>query len=503
MNSRRFDELCRLARECGLLASVEALLGWDERCLLPAAAGEYRAEQMTLLAGLLHERQTDPRLGECLAGLAEYPLAADPASDAGATIRELKRRFDRKTKLPKSLVEELTRATVLGQQAWQEARSQNDFAAFRPHLAKIVELKRQEAAAVGYREHPYDALLDDYEPAETTADVSRVLADLRDELSPLVARLAGSPRQPDASVLGRHFPRAAQEAFGRETAERIGFDFSRGRLDVSAHPFCSGMGPHDCRLTTRYDERHFNGAFFGILHETGHGMYEQGLRVEQFGLPPGEAASLGVHESQSRLWENFVGRGLPFWEFFYPRAQRAFPDALADAPLARFHAAINEVRPSPIRVEADEATYNLHILIRLELEIELILGSLPIDDLPAAWNARYEKYLGVSPPNDAQGVLQDIHWSAGLFGYFATYTLGNLYAAQLFARADADLGGLAPMFRRGDFAPLREWLGDRVHRWGRCLAPRQLIERATGQTRSHAPLIRHLKQRFEPLYGLS
>ncbi len=506
-----YNQFRKHVRETAVLGSIESLLGWDERCLMPDAAGEYRAEQMTLLAGMIHDRQTDPRLGEWLAELSGGPLAKDAASETGATIRHLKRQYEKKTRLPKSLVEELTRTSVLGQQAWQHARRDDDFKGFAPLLAKTVRLKREQAEAVGYTETPYDALLDDFEPGELTSNVARVLSGLRDELVPLVAEILASGRSPDVTVLQKGFPAAAQEAFGRDVAAKIGFDFSRGRLDVTAHPFCSSMGPHDCRITTRYDEHFFNSAFFGTLHEAGHGIYEQGLPTGSFGLPPGEAVSMGIHESQSRLWENFVGRCRPFWRHFYPALQRAFPATLGSVALDGFYFAVNDVRASLIRVEADEATYNLHILIRFELEQELIADNLQVADLPAAWNEKYQNYLGIKPPNDADGVLQDIHWSAGLFGYFATYSLGNLYAAQFFAQAAADLGSdrnglgqgnLAEQFARGEFAPLRAWLSEKIHRHGQRYTATELVRGVTGRPLEHAPLIAHLRGKFGPLYGL-
>jgi carboxypeptidase Taq len=504
-----YDELCHHVRQTSLLGSIESLLGWDERCLMPESAGEHRAEQMTLLAGLIHERQTAPQLGAWLAELADGPLA-DGASETGATIRQVRRQYLKKVKLPKSLVEELARTAVLGQQAWQQARRDDDFKSFAPLLEKTVRLKREQAQAVGYAETLYDALLDDFEPDELTANVARVLGGLRDELVPLVAEVLGSGRKPDTAILTRQFPLADQEAFGREVAAAIGFDFGRGRLDVTAHPFCSSLGPNDCRITTRYDEQYFNGAFFGILHEAGHGMYEQGLPTSEYGLPLGEAASMGIHESQSRMWENFVGRGLAFWRHFFPAVQRAFPSALAGVSLGEFHFAINDVRASLIRVEADEATYNLHILIRFELEQDLIADRLRVADLPAAWNDKYKAYLGIEPPNDADGVLQDIHWSAGLFGYFATYSLGNLYAAQFFAQAAIDLagagaigsGGLAEQLASGEFAPLRAWLVERIHRQGQRYSAAELVERVTGKPLGHGALIAHLRDKLGPLYAV-
>jgi carboxypeptidase Taq len=500
--SEIYDQLVRHSREAAILTSVESLLSWDERTMMPDAAGEYRAEQMTLLAGMVHERRTDRRVGDWLTELLDSPLAADPHSTAGATIRELKRQYDKRVKLPQALVEELTRTSVLGQQAWVSARANNDFKSFQPLLEKTFRLKREQAQALGFPDRPYDALLDDFEPGALTSEVAKVLAALRERLVPLVADIATSGRQADIDLLSRRYPREAQEQFGQAAAAQIGFEFARGRLDVTHHPFCTGLGPHDCRITTRYDERHFPGAFFGILHEAGHGIYDQGLPAEHFGLPPGDAVSLGIHESQSRMWENLVGRSQAFWEFFYPQAQAVFPAALAGVPLDDFYFAVNDVRPSLIRVEADEATYNLHILIRFELEQALLDDQLPIAELPGAWNDKYRHHLGISPPNDAEGVLQDIHWSAGLVGYFPTYSLGNLYAAQFFAKADHDLGGLHRQFARGEFQPLREWLREQIHQHGSCFTAPELIERVTGKPLSHEPLMKHLYGKFGPLYGL-
>jgi len=501
-HQKLFDQLCHNLRETSLLVAAEMALGWDERTMMPGEAAEFRAEQMTLLSGMIHQRRTDPRLGDWLGELAESPLARDPHSDTGATIRQLKRDYDKRIKLPQSLVEELTRTASLGQHAWETARKTDDYPLFQPLLARTIELKRAQAEALGYADNPYDALLDDYEPAESTANVQRVLAELREALVPLVAAIAASTRRPKLEIVSRRFPVEVQERFAKSAAQQIGFDFQRGRLDVTAHPFCTSLGPHDCRITTRYDEQFFNCAFFGVLHEAGHGIYDQGLRSDQHGLPLGEAVSLGIHESQSRLWENLVGRSRSFWQYFYPAAQQDFPEALADVPLDDFYFAINDVRPSLIRVEADEATYNLHILIRFELEQDLLRGDLGADELPAAWNDKYKNYLGIQPTDDADGVLQDVHWSAGLFGYFPTYSLGNMYASQFFAQAEADLGELGPQFARGQFAPLREWLRTKIHVHGQRYTAAELVQRVTGRPLSHAPMIEHLRRKLAPLYGL-
>jgi carboxypeptidase Taq len=497
-----YERLCSNAREVALLESMQSLLGWDERTKLPPAGGEYRAEQMSYLAGVIHKRQTAPEVGQWLTELADSPLAADPHSETGADITNLRRDYDRKTKLPQSLVEELARLSVLGQQVWAEARKKNDFAKFRPLLERIVELKRQEAAAIGYDELAYDALLDEYEPGARTIHVAEVLAGLRDQLVPLVAEIAASRRRPKMEIMRRHIAIGEQELFGKRAAAAIGYDFNSGRLDVTNHPFCATLGPRDVRLTTRYDANHFSGSLFSTLHEAGHGIYEQGLRTDRFGLPTGHSASLGIHESQSRMWENLVGRSRAFWEHFLPHAQGSFGQPLADISLDDFYFAINDVRPSLIRTEADEATYNLHILIRFELEQALLDDELRVADLPAAWNEKYRNALGIEPPNDADGVLQDVHWASGAIGYFPTYSLGNLYAAQFFDEAAADLGDLEAMFRRGEFAPLREWLRTNIHEHGRRWPAAELVRRVTGKPLSHDPLMRHLRGKFGPLYDL-
>ncbi len=495
--------LCEEARETALLESIEALLGWDERTYLPPAGGAFRAEQMTYLSGWIHRRRTDPRIGGWLDQLLDSPLAADPHSDSGATIRELNREYRRLVKLPPAFVEELTRASVLGQQAWTEARKNHDFPSFQPFLERIFTLKREQAEQWGYSNEPYDALLDDFEPGAQTAEVAETLESLRAGLAPLVAAIAECGRQAPSELLRRDYPRAAQQAFGEQAAAAIGFDFRRGRLDVTHHPFCSGLGPDDCRITTRFDERHFSSAFFGILHEAGHGMYDQGLRSDQFGLPPGSYISLGIHESQSRLWENLVGRSAAFWQHFFPQAQQHFPEALAGERWEDFWFAVNAVRPSLIRVEADEVTYNLHIIIRFELERAVLSGELTVGDLPQAWNERYRKYLGITPPGDGDGVLQDIHWSAGLVGYFPTYSLGNVFAAQFFRQAEQDLGDLTDRMGRGDFAPLKQWLNQHIHQVGRCYRASELVQHITGQPLSAEPMIQGLRDKLLPLYGLA
>ncbi len=497
-----YQELRRRAREEALLASCADLLEWDEETYMPRGGVAHRSDQQALLAGLMHERGTDPRWGELLDLLEASPLAADPGAPAAVNVRWLRREYERERRLPRALVEEDARVTTLALEAWAEAREDDDFARFLPWLERLVVLARETAAAVGYAESPYDALLDEYEPGLTVRRLEPLFASLRAELVPLVRRIGEAPRRPPAHLLHREFPVDRQKLFGEAAAAWLGFDVERGRLDVSAHPFCTAIGPGDVRLTSRYDAHDFAEGFLCVLHEVGHGLYEQGLDPEEFGLPMGEAVSLGVHESQSRLWENFVGRSLAFWEHVFPRAQAVFHDALRDVPLDAFHFALNAVAPGPNRVRADEVTYNLHVLVRFELERALIEGTLAPADVPAAWRDAYREVLGVDPGNDAEGCLQDSHWAAGLFGYFPTYTLGNVYAAQFVAAARRDLGDLESGWRRGQFAPLLGWLRDRIHRQGHRWRPDELVERVTGAPPDHGPLVQYLAAKYEALYEL-
>lgn len=495
-----YQSLCQHARETEMLVSIDGLLGWDERTKMPPAAGPYRAEQIAYLAGEIHKRQTDPRVGEWLEQLAEDPVGGDPHSDVATNVRELRRLYLKKTRLPQSLVEELSRTSVLGQQVWVEARKDDDFKLFQPILEKTFELKRQEAAAIGFETNAYDALLDAYEPGATVAEVSRVLGGLRDAVLPLLDRIRGFSQQPNSEILQRKYPVDRQEQFGREAATAIGFDFSAGRLDVTDHPFCAEAGPRDVRLTTRYRDSDLADAFFSTLHEAGHGVYEQGLPEDQYGLPTGKAVSLGIHESQSRMWENQVGRSRAFWDRYFPRAQQIFPEAFGDAQRDEFYASVNLVEPSLIRVEADEVTYNLHIFIRFEMEQALLAGDLPVGDLPGEWRERYAANLGVTPPNDADGAMQDVHWSAGLVGYFPTYALGNLYAAQFFRQAGEELGDLDSIFRGGEFGALLNWLREKIYQHGQRYSASELAQRITGGPLTHEAWQEQMTSKYGALY---
>jgi carboxypeptidase Taq len=496
-----YRALIATVKQVSLLGSIGSVLGWDERTQLPPAGTGHRADQSSMLAKMGHEWFTSPAVDNLLAEVEASDLVKDPEGDAGANVREIRRSYDRARKLPGSLVEELSRTEVLAQQAWGEARAKSDYAHFRPWLEKTLKLKRREADYVGYTSNPYDALIDEFEPGETAAGVRQTFASLRGPLVELVGKIIDSGRKAPVEILERNYPAGAQEKLAREAAAAIGFDFSAGRLDVSLHPFCADIGPGDTRMTTRYDERYFGDAFFGVLHETGHGLYSQGLERTHFGTPLGQAVSLGIHESQSRMWENLVGRSRAFWNYFLPKARATFPDALAGVSDDDWYFAINDVRPSLIRTEADEATYNLHVLLRFELEEAMLKGELSAADLPAAWNEKMRQYLGLIPPDDARGCLQDIHWSGGAIGYFPTYTLGNLYAAQFFEQARKDLGDLDAQFARGEFAPLLAWLRQNIHRHGKRYRPRELVNRITGADLSAEPLLRHLKKKAE-LYGV-
>ncbi len=497
-----YTGLITTIREISLLASAGSVLHWDQETYLPGKGAEHRADQVSLIARMSHEQFTSPKIGETLSAIESSPLVKDPISDAAVNIRELRRSYDRATKLPASLVEEMSKTAALAHHAWIDARKKSHYDTFKPWLAKTLDLKRQEIACIGGDKPAYDVLLDEFEPHETSANLVRVFESLRQPLIDLVAKISVSPKKAPVEILERPYPAAAQEALAREASKQIGFDFAAGRLDVSVHPFCTDLGPHDIRMTTRYDEKYFGDAFFGVLHESGHALYAQGLPADHWGTPLGEAVSLGIHESQSRLWENLVGRSKPFWKFFYPKAQAVFPQQLKDVSLDQWHFAINDVRPSFIRTESDEATYNLHILIRFELEQAMLSQEVSVDDLPAAWNEKMRKYLGLTPPDDAKGILQDTHWSGGAIGYFPTYTLGNLYAAQFFDQARKDLGDLDAQFTRGDFSALLNWLRDKIHRHGKRYTAAELVQRITGKPLSAEPLLNHLRKNAAELYSV-
>ncbi|HUT24837.1 MAG TPA: carboxypeptidase M32 [Sumerlaeia bacterium] len=500
--SDRYEKLLGKQRRVAMLGSVGAVLSWDKETYMPPAGAKHRSEQAAFLAGLKHEWATDPEIGDLLSELEESTGDWDPRSVEAVNVREWRRDYDRATKLPRELVEEISRTQVLSREAWGKARKSKDFPLFRPWLEKMVALQRRVAECYGYEREPYDALLDTYEPGMTASEIAPILESLRDRLVPLLNAIQGASRRPDLSIVRREFPIPAQEAFAKEVAAAIGYDFEGGRLDVVTHPFCNRIGPGDVRITTRYDERFFNSAFFSVVHEAGHGIHAQNLPEEHWGTPMAESPSHGVSESQSRSWENFVARSRPFWEFWYPKAQERFA-ALADVSLDDFVFAVNNVEPSFIRVEADEATYNLHILVRFRIERALIGGDLEAADAPGAWNEQFKECVGLDVPDDAMGCLQDVHWSSGLMGYFPSYTLGNLYAAQFFEKAREDLGDVDDLMHRGEFVPLREWMTDNIHSQGRRYRPAELIQVVTGRPLDASALVRCLESKFGELYGVT
>jgi carboxypeptidase Taq len=497
-----FAEVCGHARQAAVLASVESLLGWDEQTMMPTRAAGYRGTQAGALAAAVHRLRTDPAQGERLAALAAGPLARDGSPQVRATIRLLARDFDKHARVPARLVETLAETCVAAQQAWAAARAESAWEKLAPWLQKVFDLKRELATCEMPDVDAYDALLDDYEPGGRWRAIAARFDLLREDIVPLVQACVGSTRRPDDAILRQAYPVADQQRFVREVAARIGFDFDRGRLDTTNHPFCSGVGPDDCRITTRWDEGFLPTALYGVLHEAGHGIYEQGLPTEWYGLPPGEAASLGIHESQSRLWENLVGRSPAFWEWCFPVARAAFPRQLAGADAAALQRALMRVEPSLIRVEADEVTYNLHVMMRFDLERAVIHGDLAVADLPGAWDDRFEKDFGFRPPSAAEGVLQDIHWSAGLVGYFPTYTLGNIFAAQLMAAVRRGLPDLDRDIAAGRFDELLAWLRRHVHAHGRTLDSAAIVEQATGEPVSERWLVESLRQRYGAVYDV-
>lgn len=495
--TERYAAVAEHLRNCADLGAALSLLEWDQETYMPAGAGDSRAQQIGALSELLHERQTDPKFLESVDALAADPTNLEPG--AVADVREIKWRLDRERALSGELVRERAEQRATARSAWIRARQENDFAALAPHLERLVAMERRVAACIDAQRPAYEVLLEGYEPGLTLAELDRLLTDVRTGSAPLVERIRGilAERPYPASVLHGHFPKEAQRAFNRDIVARIGFDFDRGRIDESAHPFSISIGG-DVRLTTRYDERNLTYSLYSSLHEAGHGMYEQGLAPQRRGMPRGSACSLGVHESQSRLWENQVGRCAEFWEFLLPKARLSFP-GLANVSSADVLLAANRIEPSLIRTEADELTYNFHILVRYDLERALIAGDLAVRDLPAAWSERIQAYLGVVPPDDRTGVLQDVHWSAGEFGYFPTYTLGNIYAAQLFAGARRALGEFEAAFKAGDFAPLLAWLRTHVHRHGQEFRAATLVERATGRAPAATDLLAHLEAKVDSI----
>ncbi|MGQ0629028.1 MAG: carboxypeptidase M32 [Phycisphaerales bacterium] len=495
-------ELRALHKAAATLASVNQLLNWDQETYMPPEAAAHRADQQAMLSALVHERRTSKRMGDLLSAAEEERGLND---EERANLREMRRDFERETKLPTTLVAELAKVQSQSQEVWKEARSKNNFAMFAPWLQRVMELLRQKARCYGVPKggELYDALLDEYEPGMTAREIEGIFTPLRGRLAGLVARIAATGRGPDRSVLGLKFSQAQHTGFVAAVLEAMRFDSKAGRLDVTTHPFCSGLAPGDTRLTFRWQTESFLEPLYGVMHEAGHGLYEQGLpKATRFGEPLGDAVSLGIHESQSRMWENFVGRSRSFWTWALPIAKRHYAPALDGHTIEKMFEIANLVRPSFIRVEADEATYNLHIMLRFEIERALIKGDLAVSDLPEAWNSAFKAYLGLDVPDDRRGCLQDVHWAFGLVGYFPTYTLGNLYAAQFWEKINSRVTDLDAQMARGQFGALKHWLNENIHAHGRRYSASELCMRTTGKPLSAEPLMRHLEGKLAPIYGL-
>jgi carboxypeptidase Taq len=480
------------------LGRVHAMLFWDQNTMMPPNGAAARADHSATLEVISHGKLIDPEIGRLLDALEPWARDEDPDSDPVRLIAAVKRDHEKAVRVPTELAAEMSHAGALGQQAWQESRAASDFSLFRDALERHVELRHRYVACFDGAEHPYDLLLDDFEPGLTTAELRPLFAALRDDLVELVAQAAGEDGQArNDGVFSGPFEVDDQRRAVMAVLEAVGFDPDGWRLDPAPHPFAQSLGPSDVRITTRYDLRDFGVAHFSALHEFGHGLYEAGIAPQLARSPLGQPVSLGIHESQSRLWENVVGRSRPFCGWVLPLLRdnlgRGIPAAVdADA----LYRAVNSVQRSLIRVNADETTYNLHIILRFELELALIEGALAVDDLPAAWNEGMSRLLGIEVPDDAQGVLQDVHWGAGLIGYFPTYTLGNLIAAQLWSRVQEDLPEIEQQLARGELVPLREWLREHIHRHGRKFPPRELLERVTGDTLRPEPFLGYLRAKL-------
>ena len=484
--------------ELGKLNSAVALLSWDEETHMPRRGLGLRAETIGKLSRMAFELSISDELGRCLEGLERRD---DLSWKEAASVRVVGKEYRRNKAIPPTLFEEFTIAQSESQAAWREARRVSDFALFRPHLEKMVDYTRQFAELYGYEKCPYDALLERYEPGMTSAELRKIIEPLRERLVPFIDRLLSEGTPPDVSVLDGRFPLDAQRVMARVVLQKIGYDFEAGALDDTTHPFTTQIAPGDVRVTNRYLESNPLSGLFGALHEGGHALYDQGMDEDLYALQLTDGASSGLHESQSRLIENQIGRSRSFWTFFRPIFVDAFP-ALGNVSADALYRSANLVSRSLIRVESDEVTYNLHIMLRFELESKLLEGSIEAEDLPALWNDAMQRYVGVTPTSDAGGVLQDVHWSSGLIGYFPSYMLGNLYAAQISRTVREEIPSLDEQIAGGDFAPLHGWLRDKIHRFGAIYEPAELIARITGDELSSEPFLAYVTDKYSEIYGL-
>jgi len=499
------EKLKELTKDVVLLEHAIATLSWDQETYMPPLAIGERGEQLALLQGLLHEKITSSEIGKLLddlgadednpAGQLEYKAPIDRAY-----IKETFRQYKIQTRLSTKLVKDLALETSLSQAAWIEARKKSDFTLFQPHLEKVLNLTKQKAEAIGYKDTPYDALLDEFEPWSSTQEVSNIFDSIQPWLTDFLGKIYNA-KQVDDSFLLKDFDISKQEAFGRKVLEDMGYTYDRGRLDVSVHPFTTTLGGNDVRLTTRYQKDFFKTGLFGIIHECGHGLYELGFNENLKGNLLASGTSLGIHESQSRTWENVIGRSYSFWKYYYPILQKYFPENLNNINIDEFYRGINKVEPSLIRVEADEVTYNLHIILRFKLEQELISGSLKVKDLPEAWNKKTEEFLGIRPKNDANGVLQDIHWPMGAFGYFPTYALGNLYSAQFSSVMEKEID-VSGSLENGNLINILNWLREKIHSHGASKTAEELALGITGEKLNPEYFKNYLENKYKQIYTI-
>ncbi len=483
------------------LKAVTSLLGWDHQTYMPEGGARARSEQLSTLSRLAHEKFTSPGIGDLLADLESYQAGLDPDSDDFCLLRYIRHKYDKDTRIPNTWISEFTRTTALAQSVWVHAKSESNFSLFEPHLEQIVRLNQEYASFFQPYDHIYDPLLDDYEPGVKTADIKEIFNTLRKEQVSLIQQITGAaPVEED--FLHQGFDAQDQWKIGVDMITRLGFDWKRGRQDKSVHPFTSGFDIGDVRITTNINEHNIVSGLFGTIHECGHALYEQGIDLFLRRSPLGGGVSSGMHESQSRFWENLIGRSYAFWQFFYPGLQKMFNHQLAGVDLNTFYAGINAVKPSFIRIHADEATYNLHIMLRMELEIAMLNGSLAVKDLPQAWNDRMVDYLGITPPDDSMGVLQDVHWSSGSFGYFPAYALGNLAASQLWECLEKDNPLIYQDMAGGNFSSVLNWMREKIHRHGSKYLPQELLRNVTGTGFDPKPYVRYLKKKFSSIYRL-
>ncbi len=498
----KLQALTEQLRQITDLGNALAVMGWDQEVMMPEGGTKPRARQLSTLARIRHQMATSEELGDLIAGAASEVSGMDSDSDEVALVRLAKYEYDNDMKLPVEFVARHAQVTSEAQHVWAKARANNDFKAFEPMLEQIFELARQAADFLGYQDHPYDALLNQYERGMTTAEVARIFSAHKPDLIELIKSVGEVEDRVSDAVLHREYDTDKQRQFGLWVIEKLGFDFKRGRQDVSTHPFCTNFSRNDVRLTTRFYKDYLNPALFGLIHEAGHGMYEQGIGEALDGTPLGGGTSLGVHESQSRMWENVVGRSRGFWGWAYPKLRETFPGVLDDVSLEDFYKAINTVKRQFIRVEADELTYNLHIMLRFELECDLLAGKVKVSELPQVWNDRFEEFFGIRPPTDALGVLQDVHWSAGLIGYFPTYALGNLLSIQYYNTALAAHPSIPDEIAAGKFDTLLTWLNQNIHQHGRKFTSAELTQRITGGQIDPAPYVAYLQNKYSDVYGL-